>query len=111
MLPNSRLLARAFHRTSPAVTHVTRAFASSYNEKKWEGTKPKDHATQTHDKDNAQVDASRAGESDRASGGPSSAATSEEDKHNENEKAKKDHPEAPGPVMGMNDERGGKGQQ
>ena len=24
-----------------------------------------------------------------------------------NEQAKKDHPEAPGPVIGMNDERGG----
>ena len=24
-----------------------------------------------------------------------------------NERAKKDHPEAPGPVIGMNDERGG----
>jgi hypothetical protein len=29
------------------------------------------------------------------------------DKDNKNEKAKQDHPEAPGVVIGMNDERGG----
>lgn len=36
-----------------------------------------------------------------------SGATSEKDPGNQNEKAKRDHPEAPGPVIGMNDERGG----
>ena len=36
-----------------------------------------------------------------------SQATSEKDSGNQNEQAKKDHPEAPGPVIGMNSERGG----
>lgn len=42
-------------------------------------------------------------------GGESSQAASEADQGNHNERAKKDHPEAPGPVIGMNDERGGSG--
>lgn len=36
-----------------------------------------------------------------------SSAASQKDPGNQNEKAKRDHPEAPGPVIGMNDERGG----
>lgn len=39
----------------------------------------------------------------------SSSATSRKDQSNSNQRAKEDHPEAPGPVIGMNDERGGKG--
>ena len=35
-----------------------------------------------------------------------SQGTSEKDSGNQNEQAQKDHPEAPGPVIGMNDERG-----
>ena len=43
------------------------------------------------------------------SSGQKSSATSEKDTGNNNERAQKDHPEAPGPVIGMNDERGGVG--
>lgn len=44
----------------------------------------------------------------RADGdGRDSSAATEKDPGNQNEKAQKDHPEAPGPVIGMNDERGG----
>ncbi len=53
-----------------------------------------------------QHEASKEGRAERASGG-GSAATSEKDKNNQNKKAKEDHPEAPGVVIGMNDERGG----
>ena len=35
-----------------------------------------------------------------------SQATTEKDSGNQNQQAQKDHPEAPGPVIGMNDERG-----
>ena len=42
-----------------------------------------------------------------SSDGGHSQATTEKDKGNQNAQAKKDHPEAPGPVIGMNDERGG----
>lgn len=53
-----------------------------------------------------QYDAAKEGKAERASGeGP--AAASEKDKDNENKKAKEDHPEAPGVVIGMNGERGG----
>jgi hypothetical protein len=37
------------------------------------------------------------------------AATQEKDTNNATAKAKKDHPEAPDVVIGMQDERGGKG--
>lgn len=36
-------------------------------------------------------------------------ATTEADERNSTAKAKKDHPEAPDVVIGMQDERGGKG--
>lgn len=58
---------------------------------------------------NVQSDASDGAHKDRASGAGSSQATSEKDDQNHNKQAKKDHPEAPEPVIGMNDERGGKG--
>lgn len=65
---------------------------------------------QSDDTDNVQKDASNAGFAERAKGAQSgSGAVSGRDEKNMNEKAKKDHPEAPGPVIGMNDERGGKG--
>lgn len=53
-----------------------------------------------------QHDASKDGKAERASGG-GSAAASERDTDQKNKKAHKDHPEAPGVVIGMNDERGG----
>jgi len=37
------------------------------------------------------------------------SATRQKDERNSTEKAKKDHPEAPDVVIGMQDERGGKG--
>jgi hypothetical protein len=36
-----------------------------------------------------------------------SQATSRKDERNNNKRAKEDHPEAPEPVIGMNEERGG----
>lgn len=46
---------------------------------------------------------------EKASGSTKSQATSQRDVGNNNERAKKDNPEAPEPVIGMNDEKGGKG--
>lgn len=55
-----------------------------------------------------QSNASKSGEQERAGGGSGqSSAISEKDHGDQNKKAKEDHPEAPGPVIGMNDERGG----
>lgn len=76
--------------------------------KDWEGRQSHEHITNRDDNLNIQASASKSGKSDRVSGKEgSSGATTEEDKGNQNEQAQKDHPEAPGPVIGMNDERGG----
>lgn len=53
-----------------------------------------------------QSGASQSGKRERASDKDASHATSEKDAAGQNEQAQKDHPEAPGPVIGMNDERG-----
>lgn len=81
--------------------------------KGWEGRQPEEHPTNSDDDLNVQVSATHSGREDRSKGDPSvsggghSVATVEKDKGNQNEQAQKDHPEAPGPVLGMNDERGG----
>ena len=74
----------------------------------WQGRQPFEHVTdQDHELD-IHSSASKSGKRQRAEGnGKDSSAATEKDPGNQNEKAKKDHPEAPGPVIGMNDERGG----
>ena len=76
--------------------------------KDWEGRQANEHTTNRDDSLNIHSSASNAGQADRAKGdGGQSGATSQQDKGNQNEQAEKDHPEAPKPVIGMNDERGG----
>ena len=76
--------------------------------KDWEGRQPSEHVGNRGDELDVQSGASQSGKRERASGDESqSQGTTEKDKGNQNEQAKKDHPEAPGPVIGMNDERGG----
>jgi len=89
--------------------HASAAFSVSKTGLKREGSKSEDHVTENNDSHNVQKDASKSGQQERAKGGSNSQAMSEADHGNQNAKAKKDHPEAPGPVLGMNDERGGKG--
>lgn len=73
----------------------------------WTGRQPQEHVTNKKDELNVQSSASKAGQDERAKGNANdSQATTEEDAGNQNKQAKKDHPEAPGPVIGMNDERG-----
>jgi len=74
---------------------------------KWEGSKAEENLVREKDKYNVQQDATREGKEERRKGEGSQAATEKGGGYNE--KAKKDHPKAPGPVIGMNDERGGKG--
>jgi hypothetical protein len=69
------------------------------------GSTSKNHITRSKDDKNVYVEAAKAGIAARESGDPDSA-TSERDTQHCNEKAKIDHPEAPTPVVGMNDERG-----
>jgi len=99
MLPNHRLLARAFHR--PA----TRKFSTSTVGRKGEGGKEKDHVTDETDSHNVQHDADREGKKERATGEGSRGAT--EGSGGSNQKAKEEFPEAPD-TIGMQDERGGK---
>ena len=63
--------------------------------------------TKSTDELDIQSSASKSGTRARAEGSKQSDAISESDSQKSNEKAKKDYPEAPGPVIGMNDERGG----
>ncbi|MCJ1350825.1 MAG: hypothetical protein MMC33_000806 [Icmadophila ericetorum] len=77
----------------------------------WIGSKSDKHVTNSGDELDIQSGASKSGKRERAQdpAGQGSAAATEEDKGRNNKRAKKDNPEAPGPVIGMNDERGGKG--
>lgn len=73
----------------------------------WQGRPGDEHATNRTDELDVQSGASQGGKRSRESGDENgSQATTEKDSGNQNEQAKKDHPEAPGPVIGMNDERG-----
>ncbi|MCJ1415316.1 hypothetical protein MMC32_001648 [Xylographa parallela] len=70
-------------------------------------TKASDHTTNSKDELDVQSAASKSGQRERAEGSHASA-TSEKDTRNDNERAQKENPESP-MVIGMNDERGGKG--
>lgn len=73
----------------------------------WAGRQKEEHVANRGDELDVQSGASQSGERERASNDENqSQAATEKDKGNQNEQAKKDHPEAPGPVIGMNDERG-----
>ena len=58
---------------------------------------------------NVQSGASQAGKEQKNTGSTQSQATSQKDVRNSNERAKQEHPEAPEPIIGMNEERGSKG--
>lgn len=74
----------------------------------WSGRQSSEHVTNQDQELDIHSSASKSGQRQRAEGdGRDSSAATEKDPGNQNEKAQKDHPEAPGPVIGMNDERGG----
>jgi len=73
----------------------------------WSGRQTEENVANRGDELDVQSGASQSGKRERESGDEKqSQATTEKDAGNQNEQAKKDHPEAPGPVIGMNDERG-----
>lgn len=73
----------------------------------WAGRPPSDHAVNRQDELDVQSEAARSAQRERTGEAePGSSAISERDLGNQNKEAKKDHPEAPEPVIGMNDERG-----
>ncbi|KAL8754863.1 MAG: hypothetical protein Q9184_004982 [Pyrenodesmia sp. 2 TL-2023] len=93
-------------------TNTSRASNSpSDNSGSWSGRQPAEHVTERKDELDVHSGASKSGARQRANEDEhvGSSATSQKDPGSQNEKAKQDHPEAPGPVIGMNDERGGKG--
>ena len=103
----SFLIQPARSRTLP-ITHSlrlssipVRSYAKATSD--WEGRQPYEHVTNREDHTNIQTSASKSGKSDRTAG---SECHSQATKGKHNEKAKEDHPEAPKPVIGMNDERG-----
>jgi hypothetical protein len=115
MLPNVRLMARAFHRVPVSVpvsvsVHAARRLSNSNPQLKWEGRQAEENTVREKDTHNAQIDASREGKEARAND-KGDAGTSEKaggaSSEDLNKKAEKDRPEAPQPVIGMNDERGG----
>ncbi|KAL8796633.1 MAG: hypothetical protein Q9195_001023 [Heterodermia aff. obscurata] len=75
--------------------------------KDWEGRQPQDHVTNSDNELDIQSSASSSGKRQRAEESHPTSAATEKDTGSNNQQAKKDHPEAPGPVIGMNDERGG----
>lgn len=105
MLPNARLLARAFHRI-PA-TNGVRCLSNTAPLKKWEGRKADQHTTREGDHHNIQQDESRTAKHMKEGGNESSGAISEKDSKDDGKKAKEAAPKQPGPIIGMNDERGG----
>jgi len=113
MFNTTRFISQNMVRTSsPRFSNIStlRQFTTTAPTLAWEGRKPEENSSREPDSHNAQIDAVKEGKESRAKNdGKDSAATSEKDDGNMNEKAKRDHPEAPSPVIGMNDERGGKG--
>ncbi|KAK3178608.1 hypothetical protein OEA41_000745 [Lepraria neglecta] len=90
-----------------SLTQTRLASAGSHTGLDWQGRKPDEHVTNRKDELDVQSGASQGGKRSRVSGDEKeSQGTTEKDAGNQNEQAKKDHPEAPGPVIGMNDERG-----
>lgn len=102
LLPPFRALARPQSRllsTTPA--------RRSTDTNKWDGRHGDEHVLNRDDELDIQSGASKSGKRERVEEDHPSSATTEKDTGNNNEQAKKDHPEAPGPVIGMNSERGG----
>lgn len=80
-------------------------------------TNPRRDADKTHVRDKPEADrkanvhseASKSGHEDRAANSGASQATSRRDDRQNNKRAEEEMPEAPRPIIGMNEERGTKG--
>jgi hypothetical protein len=115
MLPNARLLAKAFHRTAvtikptaPATASLTRSISSTatrYGDAKGIGSTKEDHTTETSDSHNVQYDGTKAGKEAKERG-DSDPATSGKDPRNATKKEEAKHPKSPKPIIGMQDQVG-----
>ena len=96
-----RFPTRTFASLRPrAISTTTYRLSSNTNE--WDGRHGDEHVLNRGDNLDVQSDASKSGKQQRSEDSHSDSATSGKDARNDNEQAKKDHPEAPGPVIGMN---------
>ena len=84
----------------------TRTLATNRETSGWSGRHGDEHATNRGDGLDVQSSASKSGKQQRSVDSEQSGATSEKDTGDNNKRAEEDHPEAPQPVIGMNDERG-----
>jgi len=85
------------------------SFASSTDTAKWKGRQPDEHTTDSKDELDVESEASGKGQRAKAADDTTSNATSQRDTQGAQKKAKEEHPESPkGPIIGMNDEKGGK---
>lgn len=70
----------------------------------WKGRTPDDHVVHRKDELDVQSQASQSGMREHESGNSESQGLNRKDEGQYNKKAKQDHPKAPEPVIGMNDE-------
>ncbi|KAL2073418.1 hypothetical protein VTL71DRAFT_10742 [Oculimacula yallundae] len=98
MLPNTRLLARAFHRVPPTTTTTsttTRKLSTSPSLRKWEGRQPEESPVREKDSHNVQHDAIKEGKAERAKGKESDNRGASQQGEGSVERAKEEFPEAP----------------
>ncbi|KAL8893663.1 MAG: hypothetical protein Q9192_005042 [Flavoplaca navasiana] len=108
-LPRSLRLSSRLLPPYRSLTTTTHPLSEPNNSPSWSGRQPSEHVTNRTDELDVHSGASKSGARQRVEDNEheGSSATKQKDPGNQNEKAKRDHPEAPGPVIGMNDERGG----
>ena len=112
-LVSTSLLSTCRHLQSRPSIAARRLFASTQADDKgsqnstpgWEGRHGDDHAVK-RDRHDVQGDASQEGMKQHQEGKEGSQAISRKDEGSYNKKAEEEHPKAPKPVIGMNDERG-----
>jgi hypothetical protein len=115
-LPSVSLLARPTNRRTFILTRSLLAEEPKSNQTSgtsvstgpgYEGRGSNDHAVNRTEQLDPQSDAAHSSMKQRDKGEEGSQGVSQNDERNSNKRAKEENPEAPGPVLGMNDERGG----
>lgn len=93
------------HQTLLAVVSRRRV-SSSGSARAWTGKSKEEHVVHRKDELDVQSEASQSGMRLKEEGKEGSQAISQKDEGSHAKKAKQDYPEAPEPILGMNDERG-----
>ncbi|KAJ5204627.1 uncharacterized protein N7498_005506 [Penicillium cinerascens] len=109
--------ARSAMRTRISATPITRCLSRNYVSKEWKGADSTEHSTKRAKKGDTEDPSSAASasgmkERDANEGiadDTKQQGTTERGGRKHGQKAKKEHPAAPEPIIGMNDERAQKG--